>query len=52
MHMQKLFKDARYIGRGIDEGLFSKGLCLPSSSDLTEAEQDEIIGIIKENVYG
>lgn len=43
MHMQPLFEGTRYIGRRIDEGLFKNGLCLPSGSDLTEAEQDEVI---------
>jgi pyridoxal phosphate-dependent aminotransferase EpsN len=43
MHMQPLFDGARYVGSGFDEHLFETGLCLPSGSDLTEAEQDEVI---------
>ena len=43
MHMQPLFDGARYVGSGLDEHLFETGLCLPSGSDLTEAEQDEVI---------
>ena len=47
MHMQPLYENAAYHGRGVDEKLFSNGLCLPSGSDLTMDEQDEVIGLIK-----
>jgi pyridoxal phosphate-dependent aminotransferase EpsN len=43
MHMQPLFRGARYIGAGFDQSLFEKGLCLPSSSDMTADQQDEVI---------
>ena len=46
MHMQPLFKGVRYIGRGLDEHLFDHGLCLPSGSDMTDAEQSEVISRI------
>jgi pyridoxal phosphate-dependent aminotransferase EpsN len=46
MHMQPLFEGTKYIGRGLDETLFAEGLCLPSGSDMTEAEQSEVIEII------
>ncbi len=42
MHMQPLFEGAPYIGKGVDERLFANGLCLPSGSDLTPAEQNEV----------
>lgn len=44
MHMQPLYAGAPYHGSGIDEGLFSNGLCLPSGSDMTEEQQEEVIG--------
>jgi len=47
MHKQPLFAEARYYGRGVDEALFSRGLCLPSGSDITIEEQSEVI----ERVY-
>lgn len=47
MHMQPLFKGATYHGSGVDEDLFANGLCLPSGSDMTEAEQDEVIAHIQ-----
>lgn len=43
MHTQPLFQGSTYHGSGVDEALFMNGLCLPSGSDLTEAEQSEII---------
>ena len=48
MHLQPLFEGARYVGRGFDERLFADGLCLPSGSDMTDAEQDEVIGIVQD----
>jgi len=50
MHMQKLFEGTRYVGRGLDEQLFAQGLCLPSGSDMTDEEQDEVIGIIRDTL--
>jgi pyridoxal phosphate-dependent aminotransferase EpsN len=47
MHMQPLFDGARYVGSGVDERLFETGLCLPSGSDMTVDQQDEVIGRIQ-----
>lgn len=43
MHMQPLYAGAPYHGAGVDERLFANGLCLPSGSDLTNEQQDEVI---------
>lgn len=43
MHMQPLYEGADYHGSGVDERLFANGLCLPSGSDMSEVEQDEVI---------
>lgn len=43
MHMQPLYAGAPYHGTGVDERLFETGLCLPSGSDMTDAQQDEVI---------
>lgn len=48
MHMQPLFAGAKYVGQGVDEALFNDGLCLPSSSNMTDAEQDEVIERVTE----
>lgn len=46
MHMQPVFKDAPFFKTGVSEDLFTKGLCLPSSSSLTHNEQDIVINHI------
>jgi dTDP-4-amino-4,6-dideoxygalactose transaminase len=38
MHLQKLFEDCEYYGGAVAEDLFSRGICLPSSSSLTVDE--------------
>lgn len=43
MHLQPLYRGAPYHGRKVDEALFVQGLCLPSGSDMTQAEQDDVI---------
>jgi pyridoxal phosphate-dependent aminotransferase EpsN len=48
MHLQPLYAGAIYHGRGVDERLFTNGLCLPSGSDMTDSQQDEVIERITE----
>lgn len=43
MHLQPLYEGTPYHGLGVDEELFDQGLCLPSGSDMTEDQQDEVI---------
>jgi len=43
MHLQPLFAGTSYHGCGVDARLFETGLCLPSGSDMTVAEQCEVI---------
>lgn len=52
MHLQPLYRGAPYHGTGVDERLFEQGLCLPSGSDMTNDEQDEVIERILELVAG
>lgn len=51
MHLQPLFKDAPYFahqtGRDVSTHLFQAGMCLPSGSNLTEAEQDRVIDHVR-----
>jgi dTDP-4-amino-4,6-dideoxygalactose transaminase len=42
MHLQPVFKDSMYFGNGVSGNLFDIGLCLPSSSNLTEEEKNRI----------
>lgn len=43
MHMQPLYSEAEYCGTGVDEHLFKHGVCLPSSSNMTDEEHNEVI---------
>lgn len=43
MHLQPLYQDCERHGGDTAESLFAKGLCLPSSSSLTLAEQSFVI---------
>ncbi|MDR0413311.1 MAG: aminotransferase class I/II-fold pyridoxal phosphate-dependent enzyme [Dysgonamonadaceae bacterium] len=47
MHLQPVFKKCPFYGDGTSENLFRKGLCLPSGSNLTEKERNEIAQVIK-----
>lgn len=47
MHMQPIFKSARYYGDGLSEVLFKKGLCLPSGSNLIKEDLDRITNVVK-----
>ncbi len=52
MHLQPLYQGAPYHGRGVDARLFRDGLCLPSGSDMTDAQQDEVIGHVLSRLSG
>ena len=47
MHMQPLFEGCRFIGSGVSRALFENGLCLPSGSNLTEAERERVVAEIR-----
>ena len=50
MHMQPVFKDNDFISVGeksVGEGVFTRGLCLPSDIKMTEEEQERVISVIK-----
>jgi dTDP-4-amino-4,6-dideoxygalactose transaminase len=42
MHLQPVFNEAPYYGGTVAEDLFESGLCLPSGSNLTDADRDRI----------
>lgn len=50
MHMQPIFADAPFYGDGTSERLFRDGLCLPSGSNLTDADFERIFKVI-DNVF-
>ena len=46
MHLQPVFEGCRVYGGSVAEGLFEKGLCLPSGSSLTEGDRERVIGVV------
>ena len=42
MHMQPIFKEAKFFGNGISNYLFENGICLPSGSNLSSEERKRI----------
>jgi UDP-N-acetylbacillosamine transaminase len=47
MHMQPLFKDTLVIENGKSQDLFTKGLCLPSGSSMSNDDVERICSMIK-----
>jgi pyridoxal phosphate-dependent aminotransferase EpsN len=46
MHIQKLYQQAERYGGEVAEDLFQRGICLPSSSNMSEEEQEFVIDVI------
>lgn len=53
LHLQPVFAECESIGGTVAENLFSRGLCLPSGSNLTDKELERVIqgikGVYEEN---
>ena len=47
MHLQPLFKNCKVFDNGVSEDLFSRGLCLPSGSNMNDINLDRVIDNIK-----
>lgn len=47
MHMQPVYAQYESIGGAVAERLFRDGLCLPSSSQLTEAELARVVEVVR-----
>ncbi len=48
LHLQPAFADSPTIGGGVAEDLFSRGLCVPSGSALTEVDIDRVVRGVRE----
>jgi dTDP-4-amino-4,6-dideoxygalactose transaminase len=48
MHTQPLYSGAERVGGAVAERLYETGLCLPSSSSLAPADQDEVIEVVRQ----
>jgi pyridoxal phosphate-dependent aminotransferase EpsN len=52
MHLQPLYSDVRRYGGDVAESLYETGICLPSSSSLSAAEQSRVIDAIRSAANG
>jgi dTDP-4-amino-4,6-dideoxygalactose transaminase len=50
MHLQPVFKDSPCAGGKISETFFERGLCLPSGSQMTDADVDRVAAIVAETL--
>ncbi len=48
LHLQPAFAQSPTVGGEVAAGLFARGLCLPSGSTLTAADQDRVIDIVRD----
>jgi dTDP-4-amino-4,6-dideoxygalactose transaminase len=46
LHLQPVFKGSTAVGGAVAEGIFAQGLCLPSGSALSPADQDRVIEVL------
>lgn len=47
MHQQPIFKSYPFYSNSVSDQLFKRGICLPSSSNLTMDEQNKVIQLMK-----
>jgi pyridoxal phosphate-dependent aminotransferase EpsN len=47
MHLQPLYRDAETFGGEVAAGIFERGICLPSSSSLSSADQARVIAAVR-----
>ena len=48
LHLQPAFRDAPMVGGTVAAGLFERGLCLPSGSAMTPADQERVTNVIRD----
>lgn len=47
MHLQPVFAGVEHVGGAVAEDLFRRGVCLPSSSNMTRDDQDRVIANVR-----
>ena len=52
MHTQPMFAGAASVGGAVAERLYSTGMCLPSSSSLSAADQGRVVTAFRESLLG
>ncbi len=48
LHLQPVFRTAPHTGGAVAAALFGQGLCLPSGSGMSPAEQERVIDTLRE----
>lgn len=47
MHLQPVYRRCEVLGGEVSEGLFQRGLCLPSGSGLSEEDQSRVVEAVR-----
>ena len=47
MHLQPLYARREHFGGAVAEDLFRRGICLPSSSSLTDEQQLHVVNVVR-----
>jgi pyridoxal phosphate-dependent aminotransferase EpsN len=47
MHLQPAFAECVRVGGQVAEGVFDRGLCLPSGSSMTDADLDRVVTALR-----
>jgi dTDP-4-amino-4,6-dideoxygalactose transaminase len=48
MHLQPVFSECPAYVNGVSDRLFENGICLPSSSNITDEERDFVVASVKQ----
>lgn len=52
MHLQPVFRDCRVVGGSVSEELFANGICFPSGSSMSNADQQRVIDCVRQVANG
>jgi dTDP-4-amino-4,6-dideoxygalactose transaminase len=50
LHLQPVFAGVEVVGGRVAERIFDQGLCLPSGSSMTDADQDRVMGLVRDTL--
>jgi dTDP-4-amino-4,6-dideoxygalactose transaminase len=50
MHRQPVFASCESIGGSVADDLFARGLCLPSGSNLTTSDLEQVVDVVRNAV--
>jgi len=50
MHMQPFYRKYDFVGDGVSEKIFEKGICLPSDTKMTDTDMERVCGIIRKRL--